>query len=68
MRLALLFICASVRKGEWLVPAFHACIDEKIEYFEDGRWKKDSHDDPQNFELSKFTNEVLRLLVSLKTK
>lgn len=51
-RLALLYICASVRKGDWLIPAYHVNIDEGLE---------DGHDDPQNFELNKFTNMVLEL-------
>ena len=44
-RLALLYTIASVRKGEYLIPGFHACVDQGIKY---------AHDDPQNFELSKF--------------
>lgn len=44
-RLALLFTTASIRKGEYLIPGFHACVDSGIKY---------AHDDPQNFELSKF--------------
>lgn len=57
-KLALLYICASIRKGEWLVPAFHANIDEKL---------PDAHDDPQNFETNKFTNQVISLVTTLKT-
>lgn len=56
-RLALLYVCAGVRKGEWLVPAFHVNIDEGL---------KDGHDDPQNFELSKFTDEVISLVTIIK--
>ena len=44
-RLALLFTTAAVRKGEYLIPGFHACVDSGIKY---------AHDDPQNFELTKF--------------
>lgn len=44
-RLAELYTVASVRKGEWLIPGFHACVDAGIKY---------AHDDPQNFELNKF--------------
>jgi hypothetical protein len=44
-RLALLYVVASFRKGEWLVPTFHAVIDNGI---------PDGHDDPQNFEIDKF--------------
>jgi hypothetical protein len=56
-RLALSFVCASARKGEWLIPAFHCNIDKGI---------SGGHDDPQNFELIKFTNEVLKLVSKLK--
>jgi hypothetical protein len=41
-RLALLYVCASVRGGQWLIPAFHCVLDEAI---------KNGHDDPQNFVL-----------------
>jgi hypothetical protein len=44
-RLALLYLVASFRKGDWLVPTFHAVLDDGI---------KDGHDDPQNFEMDKF--------------
>ncbi|MFH6987880.1 hypothetical protein ACHRVW_09055 [Flavobacterium collinsii] len=56
-RLALLYICSSFRKGEWLVPAFHANIDQNL---------NDSHDDPQNFETQKFTDQILKLLEAIK--
>jgi hypothetical protein len=65
-KLALLYVCASVRKGEWLVPAFHVCIDQEVTFMENGKLRKDSHDDPQNFELHKFTNEILKLISVLK--
>jgi hypothetical protein len=51
-RLAQLYTVAAVRKGEYLIPGFHACVDAGIKY---------AHDDPQNFELPKFyaaLNEV----------
>ena len=51
-RLAQLYTIAAVRKGEYLIPGFHACVDAGIKY---------AHDDPQNFELPKFyaaLNEV----------
>lgn len=53
-RLAELYTIASVRKGEYLIPGFHACVDSGIKY---------AHDDPQNFDLPKFfvaLNEVWR--------
>lgn len=56
-RLALLYVCASVRRGTWLIPAYHSAIDAGI---------KDAHDDPQNFELKKFGNELKKLLNSVK--
>lgn len=55
-RLALLYVCASVRGGTWLIPAFHSAIDAGI---------KDAHDDPQNFELERFAKELKKLIDSL---
>lgn len=52
-RLALLYICAGLRRGTWLIPASHSAIDAGI---------KDAHDDPQDFELEKFVS-VLKKLV-----
>jgi hypothetical protein len=53
-RLALLYIAASVRRGEWLIPAFHAAVDAGI---------PDAHDDPQNFDLKLWAD---RLAITLK--
>jgi hypothetical protein len=47
--LALVYTIASVRAGFWLIPAFHAVIDEGI---------YDKHDDPQNFDLVAFAEMV----------
>jgi hypothetical protein len=44
-KLALLYVCASIRRGTWLIPAYHSAIDAGI---------KGAHDDPQNFDLGKF--------------
>jgi hypothetical protein len=44
-RLALLYTTAAVRKGEYLIPGFHACVDSGIKF---------AHDDPQNFDLPRF--------------
>jgi hypothetical protein len=52
-KLALLYICASARRGTWLIPAYHSAIDAGI---------KDAHDDPQNFELEKFASILSQLL------
>jgi hypothetical protein len=52
-RLALLYLCASVRRGTWLIPAYHSAIDAGI---------KDAHDDPQNFKLKKFAKSLKKLM------
>ncbi|MGK5064953.1 hypothetical protein [Janthinobacterium sp. LB3P112] len=51
-RLALLYIAASVRKGTWLIPAFHAVIDTGF---------ANGHDDPQNFSLTAWSQAIARL-------
>jgi len=56
-RLALVYVIASVRAGAWLVPAFHAVIDEGI---------RNKHDDPQNFELDAFAGSLERLIQRLR--
>jgi len=56
-RLALVYIVASARAGRWLIPAFHAVIDEGI---------YDKHDDPQNFEFARFNGKLETLLARLK--
>jgi hypothetical protein len=48
-RLALLYVIASVRAGQWLVPAFHAAIDANI---------RNGHDDPRNFDVDSFANSL----------
>jgi hypothetical protein len=56
-RLALVYAIASVRAGAWLIPAFHAVIDEGI---------YDKHDDPQNFELERFAVSLQKVLADLR--
>jgi hypothetical protein len=56
-RLALLYVAASVRRGRWLLPAFHAAVDAGI---------PNAHDDPQNFDLGGWLASVERLLAELK--
>ena len=56
-RLALLYIAAGVRRGTWLIPAYHSAIDAGI---------KDAHDDPQNFELAKFAEKLNKIINKLK--
>ncbi len=55
-RLALIYLIASLRKGEWLVPTFHAVLDNGI---------PDGHDDPQNFEMVKFDKTMSDLYHSI---
>jgi hypothetical protein len=57
-RLALLYVVASSRRGEWLVPAFHAVLDQ---FYADG------HDDPQHFDMAAFSAEVTALSDDLST-
>ncbi len=54
-KLALLYVCASTRAREWLVPVFHSTLDHKIHH---------AHDDPQNFDLKAF-NESLKALIEI---
>lgn len=56
-RLALLYAAASVRRGTWLIPAYHSAVDAGI---------RDAHDDPQNFDLKNFAGNLKKLLHSLK--
>ena len=51
--LAALYVYASARAGRWLIPAFHATVDDGI---------PDAHDDPQNFELGKFARALDQLV------
>jgi hypothetical protein len=55
-RLALLYVCASVRRKTWLIPAYHSAMDAGI---------KDAHDDPQNFVLENFAQMVKKLVRQL---
>jgi len=52
-QLAALYVYASARAGRWLIPGFHATVDDGI---------PDAHDDPQNFELELFAKELERLV------
>ena len=55
-RLALLYVAASVRAGQWLIPAFHAALDVGI---------PDAHDDPQNFDLTHWAQQLKILLEAI---
>ena len=54
--LALLYTIASVRAGEWLIPAFHAVIDSDV---------RGGHDDPQNFEIEAFAEALEGIIEEL---
>jgi hypothetical protein len=56
--LALTYTVASLRAGQWLIPAYHAVLDKGI---------PDGHDDPQNFDLDAFAGSLARLLDALQT-
>jgi hypothetical protein len=56
-RLALLYTIASVRAGQWLIPAFHAAIDADI---------RDGHDDPRGFDIDSFANSLEILTEKLR--
>ena len=55
-KLALLYICASARADDWLIPAYHAVLDQGL---------KNGHDDPQNFDLVAFTDSIEELVKEL---
>ena len=48
-RLALLYVIASVRAEQWLIPAFHVAIDAGI---------PGGHDDPLNFDIEAFAHSI----------
>jgi 3D (Asp-Asp-Asp) domain-containing protein len=51
--LAILYVAASVRAGNWLIPAFHAVLDSGL---------KGAHDDPQNFDNREFRRMLNHIL------
>ena len=55
-RLALVYVAASVRRGAWLIPAFHAAVEAGI---------PEAHDDPQNFDLARWAERLGRLIGEL---
>ncbi|MFQ5583252.1 MAG: hypothetical protein ACE5GL_02305 [Calditrichia bacterium] len=57
-RLALVYIAASVRRGRWLIPAYHAAFDAGI---------PDAHDDPQNFDLKRWAALLNELIIEIET-
>ena len=55
--LALAYVASSARARHWLIPAFHAALDEGL---------PDAHDDPRNFDLGAFDAAITRLLADLR--
>jgi hypothetical protein len=56
-RLAVLYVAASVRRGQWLIPAYHAAIDAGF---------ANAHDDPQNFDLDRWAERLDQLISELR--
>jgi hypothetical protein len=57
-RLAVCYLAASVRAGNWLIPAFHCVLDLGI---------PNGHDDPQNFDLFQWVGAVEKVLAEVAT-
>lgn len=55
-RLSELYLAASVRNGEWLIPAFHTAVDAGL---------KGGHDDPQRFDLEQWSKIILSLVAQI---
>ena len=58
-RLALVYVAASIRAGQWLIPAFHATIDEGL---------PGGHDDPQGFDLAEWTQVLERTVLAISSR
>ncbi len=56
-RLALLYIIASVRAQQWLIPAFHVAIDDGI---------PGGHDDPLDFDIGAFAHGIETVMGQLE--
>jgi hypothetical protein len=57
-RLAVCYVAASLRAGNWLIPAFHCVLDLGI---------SDGHDDPQNFDLFQWVAAVEKVVSEVTT-
>lgn len=55
-RLALQYLIASVRRGSWMIPAFHCVLDLHI----------GDHDDPQRFDLPAWDSALANLLTAVR--
>ena len=56
--LAALYVLASARSARWLIPSFHAAIDDGI---------AGGHDDPQKFDLIRFEGAVAATLAGTQS-
>ncbi len=57
-RLAVVYIAAGVRRGKWLIPAFHVALDQGF---------LGAHDDPQKFVLDKWTEQLNIVLNEIRS-
>jgi hypothetical protein len=55
-RLAVVYVAASLRRGKWLIPAFHVSLDQEV----------GDHDDPQNFSLDNWARQLDAVITSVK--
>ena len=55
-RLALQYLIASVRRGSWMIPAFHCVPDLQV----------GDHDDPQHFDLASWGTALVNLLNAVR--
>jgi hypothetical protein len=55
-RLALQYLLASVRRGSWMIPAFHGVLDLHV----------GDHDDPQHFDLAAWGNALVTIRSAVK--
>ena len=57
-KLALQYVIASIRRGNWMVPAFHCVLDLHI----------GTHDDPQNFDLAAWDAALQTTLAAVRSE
>jgi hypothetical protein len=61
-RLALLYVSARVRSGTWLIAAFHFNIDSQ------SNCGGHAHDDPQNFDLAKWSAQIDNIEAAVQSR
>jgi hypothetical protein len=57
-RLALQYVIASVRRGNWMVPAFHCVLDLHV----------GDHDDPQHFDLAAWGAALEKMVADVRAE